>query len=50
MGIVMGGLLPAVLFGLVGVLQKLGAQTGMDVFVWLAAFGAAMLLFGCAVF
>lgn len=47
MGIIVGGLLPAVLFGLIGVLQKLGAQTGMNVFVWVAAFGGAMLLFGC---
>lgn len=47
MGLIIGGLLPAVLFGLIGVLQKLGAETGMDVSVWLASFGAAMLLFGC---
>ena len=47
MGIIIGGLLPAVLFGIIGVFQKLGAQTGVDVSVWLASFGAAMLLFGC---
>ena len=49
LALLVGGLLPAVFFGLSGVLQKSGARAGIGTGPYLAVIGATVLLAGLAV-
>ena len=46
LGIVLGGLIPAVCFGLTGVLAKISMNRGMDIASYLLCVGAAVILDG----
>ncbi len=49
-GILLGGLAPAVLFGISGIFQKSSNQAGIGPGPYLMCIGAFVVIFGCALF